>query len=50
MRTCDYFFWNVGAGTHHGVDIILPQHTPIVSRTNGVVTRVKKRDGFSKNE
>ncbi len=50
LRTCDYFFWNVGAGTHHGVDIILPQHTPIVSRTNGVVTRVKKRDGFSKNE
>lgn len=50
LRCCDYFSWNVWHGTHTGIDIILPQNTPIISFTDGEVVRIKTRDGVSKNE
>jgi hypothetical protein len=25
LWVCDYFFWNVGDGTHTGIDIIMPK-------------------------
>lgn len=47
---CDYFFWNVWQGTHTWIDIILPEDTPILSYAPWQVTRVKHRDGVTKNE
>lgn len=50
LRCCDYFFWNVGEGTHTGVDIMLPHRTPILSFTDGEVIRTKQWDGTTLNE
>lgn len=50
LWNCQYFSWETGKGTHHGVDIILPMGTPILSFSEGTVTKVKERDGVTKNE
>lgn len=50
LRTCDYFMRNIGKWTHHGIDILLPKNTPIVSFDSWVVTKIKKRDGKKKDE
>jgi len=47
---CDYFFWNVWKWTHTGVDIILPQNTPIISFTDWKVVRIKTWDWSAKDE
>lgn len=49
-RTSDYFFWNIEQGTHTGIDILMPQGTPIPSFTAGKVVRIKHRDGVKKDE
>lgn len=46
----DYFPRDIGHGTHTGLDIILPQNTPIVSFTDGEVIRIKARNGTTKDE
>jgi len=48
--TCKYGLWKKWTWTHHGVDIILPKNTPIISFTNWKVVRIKKWDGHKKNE
>lgn len=48
--TCKYGLWKKWTGTHHGVDLILPKNTPIVSFIDGKVVRIKKWDGKKKNE
>lgn len=50
LRTCEYFLWNCKSGTHSGIDIIMPKWTPIPSFSDGVVTRIKQRDGVKKDE
>lgn len=50
LWVCDYFFWNVGDGTHTGIDIIMPKWTPILAFQWGKVTRIKQRDGVTNNE
>jgi len=50
LRTCDYFFRNQKEWTHCGIDIILPQGTPIPSFSEWKVIRIKKRDWQKKDE
>lgn len=50
LRCCEYFFWNVGQGTHTGVDIILPKSMPLPALQTGKVVRIKLWDGVTKNE
>jgi len=50
LDQCEYFFRNQGHGNHIGIDIIMPQHTPITSMTNGTVIKIKQWDGVTANE
>ncbi len=50
LWTCDYFFWDEEQGTHTGIDIIMPQGTPIASISEWKVVRIKERDGQKKDE
>lgn len=50
LRTTDYFFWNVWQWVHLGIDLILQKWTPIPAFQWGKVTRIKVRDGVTKNE
>lgn len=50
LWACEYFFRNVKEWTHLGIDLLLPQWTPLPSFSAGKVTRIKTRDGTTKNE
>lgn len=50
MRACDYFLRNCKKNTHGWLDVIMPRGTPILSFSDGVVTRIKQRDGVKKDE
>lgn len=49
LWSCSYFWWNIGKGTHNGIDILMPQGTPIASFSGWVVHKVQKRDGKKKD-
>lgn len=50
LWTCNYNFWDQGKASHGGIDIVLPQWTPIISFEDGDVVRNKKWDGETKDE
>ncbi len=43
LWNCNYFFWDIGEWTHHGIDIILPQWTPIESFSKWEVIKAEKK-------
>jgi hypothetical protein len=50
LWTCEYFLWNCKKWTHSWIDILLPKWTPILSFSDGVVSRIKQWDWVKKDE
>lgn len=50
LRTTNYFFRNIWFWTHLWIDIMLPKWTPIIAFQWWKVSRIKVRDGVTKNE
>lgn len=50
LWSCNYFVWDVWAWTHHGVDVLLPQWTPLPAFQAWKVVKIKQWDGAKKDE
>ena len=46
LWNCNYFVWDIGEGKHHGIDIILPQWTPIESFTKWEVIKAEEKGAY----
>ena len=43
LWNCNYFLWDIWKGLHHGIDIIMPLWTPIISFCDWQVVKAEKR-------